>query len=165
MSWILKNESKMRFVLVELDEAAVGKHAAHLGLEVVPLLRAVEVLEHREAALEQVRAKGFGLPIREVPEAGLPHERDGILEQLRIVEGENQAAVHPDVEAGQLVDDLRQVLFGARVVVIPGGTPAAPRDGEIGLPSQPNERKPAVVLEIGCRSPVPAREAARLPER
>ena len=45
--------------LVELDEAAVGQHAPHLRLEVVPLLRAVEVLEDGEAALLQVGAERF----------------------------------------------------------------------------------------------------------
>ena len=47
--------------LIEPDEAAVGQHAPHLRLEVAPLLRAVEVLEDREAALQQVGAERFAL--------------------------------------------------------------------------------------------------------
>ena len=100
--------------VVELDEprrrAARGASAPRSG----PLLRAVEVFEHREPALQQIGAKRLGLAVGEVPESGLPHERDRILEQLRIVERQDQAAVGADVECGELLDDEREVLLGAR---------------------------------------------------
>src|SRR3990167_7661379 len=48
-------EDAMR--VVEPDEPTVGKHAAHLCLEVIPLPCAVKVLEYREAAFQQVGAK------------------------------------------------------------------------------------------------------------
>ena len=43
---------------VELDPARLGEHAAHLRLEVVPLL-VLEVVEDGEAALEQVLAEAL----------------------------------------------------------------------------------------------------------
>jgi len=113
MSLISKNASKMRCAL---SSARTGRrqHAPHLRLEVVPLSGAVEVLEHGEAALEEIRAKRLGFAIGEVPEAGLPHERNGVLEQLGIVEREDEAAVGSHVERRELVHDRRQVLFRAR---------------------------------------------------
>ena len=98
MSLIWKNASKIRCALSRRDEPAVGQHPAHLRLEVGPLRGAVEVLEDREAALQQVGAKRLGFAVGQVPEARLPHERDRILEQLRIVERQDQAAVVVDVE-------------------------------------------------------------------
>ena len=158
MSLILKKRIEDAMRVVEFDEPAVREHAAHLCFEVAPLLGAVEVLEHREAALQQVGAKRLRFTIGEIPEARLPHERNRVLEQLGIVERENQAAVGADVEGGEFFDDQRQVLLGARVVVIPRrAEAAAARKAEVGLPPQSHEREPAVVGEVG-----PVRPARRV---
>ena len=141
--------SKMRCDLIELDEPPVGQHPPHLRFEMAPLRGAVEILEHREAALQQVAAERRRLAIGQVPESRLPHERDRILEQLGIVERQDAAAVRVDVDVRQLSQDQREVLLGARVVVIPGGAEAAAaRRAQVRPPSQPHEREPAVVGEV-----------------
>jgi hypothetical protein len=67
---------------------------------------AAEVLEHRKAALQQVRAERARLDVIQHPEARLPHECDRIPEQIGIVECQDAAAVGPDVEKRELADDL-----------------------------------------------------------
>ena len=98
-------------MLSSLTNRRVREHPAHLCLEVAPLLRAVEIFEHGEAALQQVGAKRRGFAIGEIPEAGLPHEGDRVVEQLRIVEREHQAPVGANVEGRQLLEDEREVLL------------------------------------------------------
>ena len=147
MSWIVKNESKIRRP-IELDPAPFRQHALHLFLEVVPLRRAVEILEHGEATLQQISAERARLDLGHRPEAGLPHEGDRILEQIRIVEREDATAVDVDVEIGELVQDLREMLFGARIVVIPRRVPAA-AEAAAATPCQADERDPPVILHIG----------------
>src|SRR5436190_5250564 len=57
-----------------------------------------------------------------------------------------------DVDVRQLAQDLRQVLFGARVVVVPGRSKAAaPSEAalEVADPPQTHERDAAVVDDVG----------------
>ena len=115
----LEERSEDAVRAVEPDEAGVGQHAPHLRLEVAPLRGAIEILEDREAALEQVVAKRRGLAIGQVPEAWFPHERDGVLEELGVVERQDAAAVVADVDVRQLTHDRAQILLGARIVVVP----------------------------------------------
>ena len=49
--------------LVEPDQMMVGKHPLHLCFEVAPLRHAVEILEDRETAFDQIRTKRRGLLI------------------------------------------------------------------------------------------------------
>ena len=140
----------MRCVLSSLTNRPSGSTRRICASKWLHCCGAVEVLEHREAALQQVGAKRLRFAIGEVPEARLPHERDRILEQLGIVERENQAAVGANVERGELLEDQREVLFRARVVVIPRrAEAAAAENAEVGPPAQSHEREPAVVGEIG----------------
>jgi hypothetical protein len=143
---------------VELDEPTARDDAPHLRFEVVPLLCAVEVLEHREAALQEIGRKRLRLTIGEIPEAGLPHERHRVLEQLRIVERENQAAVGANIEGREFLEDERQVLLRAGKVVVPRRAEAAASGrAEVGLPAQSRERELAVLGEAG-----PVRSARRV---
>ena len=48
------------------------------------------------------------------------------------------------------LDDAREVLLGARVVVVPRRAEAAPREAAVGLPPQPHDREPAVVRRLGA---------------
>ena len=50
-----------RMVLREVDDLAIGKHLLHLGGEVFPLDRAVEVVEEGRAAAQEELAQGRGL--------------------------------------------------------------------------------------------------------
>ena len=88
----------MRCDLSSLTNRPSGSTRRICASKFVPLRAAVEVLEHREAALQQIGAKRLRLAIGEIPEARLPHERDRILEQLGIVERQDPAAVGVDVE-------------------------------------------------------------------
>jgi hypothetical protein len=61
-------------------------------------------------------------------------------------------AVGDDVEGGQLVENLRQMLLGARVVVIPGVAEAAASSeaAAAALPTtQAHERDASVVRRVG----------------
>src|SRR5262249_19772311 len=107
------------------------------------------VLEDRETALEQIRPERLGFAIGEVPESRLPHERHGIPEEIRVVERQDPAAVGADVERGELLKNQAEVLLRARIVIVPCGAPAAaPRGGEIGLPTQTDEGEAAVVRDV-----------------
>ena len=121
----------------------------HLRLEVGPLRRAVEVLEDREAALQQVGAERLCFAVGEGPEPRLPHERDRVFEEIRIVERQDLVAVVVDVEVGQLADDRREVLLSPRVIVVPRvlNAETTARRGEVGAPAQPHKRESAVVTD------------------
>ena len=134
---------------LEFDQARLGKHAPDLCFEVAPLLRAIEVFEYREATFQEPGTKGLGLSIGEMPEAGLPHERDRVLEQLRIVEREDPAAVGVDIDRGELVHDEREVALRSGNIVIPGRVEAPAGEAEVRFPAEPHERHSAVVREIG----------------
>jgi hypothetical protein len=84
----------------------------------------------------QVGTKRLCFAVGEVPEPGLPHDRDRVLEQIRIVERQDFIAVVVDVEVGQLADDRRKVLLGARVIVAPRvlSDETAAHPGEVGAP-------------------------------
>src|SRR5690349_20653758 len=142
-----KERVKDAIGLIELDEASSRHHAAHLRFEVVPLSPAIEILEDGKAALQQVRTERFGLAIGELPESGLPHERDRKLRQLRIIEGKDTAAIQPDVQRGELAQDLREVLFGSRIIVIPCRAPDTARSTAV-APHQSHEDRTSVVLDV-----------------
>jgi hypothetical protein len=108
---------------------------------------AVEVLEDGEAALQQVGAKRLGFAVGQGPKTGLPHERERILEQIRIVERQDLIAVVVDVEIRQLADDRREVLLRARVVVTPRVLNTAVFGRRVGGPAQPDKGEPAVVAD------------------
>ena len=110
---------------------------------------AVEVLEDGEAALQQVGAKRLCFAVGEVPEPGLPHERDRVLEQIRIVERQDLVAVVVDVEVRELTDDRREVLLRARVIVTPRvlNAETTVRRREVGAPAKPDKSEPAVVAD------------------
>ena len=87
--------------------------------------------------------------------------------QLGIVEREDATAVQPDVERGELTQDLRQVLLGPRVVVIPGCAPEASRIPAV-APPQPHEGGAPVVLDviaIGSLRRIGSASARPLPRR
>src|SRR5262249_58211193 len=108
---------------------------------------AVEIFEDGEAALQQICSKRLGLAVRQAPEPWLPHVGDRILEQLRVVERQDAAAVLADVKVSQLTQDLAQVLLGTRVIVIPGGRPA-PAKASVAAPAEAHKREAAIVVEV-----------------
>src|SRR5690349_12922008 len=68
-------EDRMR--AIELHPVPVREHAAHLRLQVLPIVPA-EVVEDHEAALLEVRAEVLRLLVRDRPEARLRHVGDRI---------------------------------------------------------------------------------------
>ena len=150
MSLMLKNASKMRMRVVEFDEPAVRQHPAHLRLEVAPLLRAVEILEHREAALQQVGAKRSASRSVRFQKPGSHMNAIGYLNSS----GSSSARIRlPSVRISRSVSSLRMSdrWCSARgIIVVPRGAEAAPaREAEVRLPAQPHEREPAVVGDFG----------------
>src|ERR1041385_2016257 len=109
----------------ERDEPGLRQHPAHLRLEVVPV-RPDEVVHEEEAALLQVRAEpGHFLLVRR-PVARLAEIGERELEQLRVVERQDGAAVGAHPHRGQLLEDLRKVGVRLRVVVAPLDVPVDP---------------------------------------
>src|SRR5687768_17144662 len=137
--------------VVEFDESTLRKHSPHLCFEVAPLLCAVEVFEYGKATLQQIGAKRRRFRVGGIPESWLPHEGDRVVEQLRIVEGENQARVGANVEGRQFLEDEREVPLGPRVVVIPRRVEATAAKAGVGAPAQSHKRETSVVGEIGLR--------------
>src|SRR6185503_19427520 len=72
-----------------------------------------------EAALLQVVAQSRRFLVREHPLPRLAQVGDRILEQLRVVEGEDVGLLRVRVQVAELVDDLHEVLFARRVVMRP----------------------------------------------
>ena len=78
-------------VMKGLDDRAIREHALHLPLEILPLVRAVEVVEHRRAAPQQEFAQTRDFGLRQLQRAGLDDVDPGMLEELRIVEDTHEA--------------------------------------------------------------------------
>ena len=156
MSRISKNDVEDEMAACSSrHEAGVGQHAEHLRLGSSPYCAgAVEVLEHREAALQQIRAERFGLAIGEIQKPGSHMNGDRILEELRIVEREDLAAVVVgcrDRSASR--NDRGRFCFRARVVVVPRSLEAEqPRDCQIGARTADRAIETAVVREPATSS-------------
>src|SRR6185369_12322386 len=108
-----------------------------------------EVLEDREAALQQVGAKRLCFAVGEVPEPRLPHERNRVFEQIRIVERQDLVCRLLLEKKNKLTDDRREVLLLAWVIVTPRvlKSETTTRRGDVGAPAQPHKREPTVVAD------------------
>src|SRR5262249_25328763 len=135
-----------RVVDVEVVDSRLRQHAEHLRLEVAPV-RHPEVVDDHEAALLQKGAQAERLLIGHHPAAGLAQVGNRVLEQFRIVEGDDVGLLRVRVQVGQLVHDLHEVLFAGRIVVRP--RQALRREAVIGAVADPHEGEPAVVRGVG----------------
>src|SRR5438093_8751207 len=68
-----------------------------------------------------------------------------------------------DAELGELFQNQRDVLLGARVVVIPRRAPEPARHPAIRSPPQPRERETAVVGDVGAMAPARQIELGKRP--
>ena len=101
---------------LEIFNGPVGQHLAHAVHKVLPILRAVEIVDHEEAAFEQVLAQPFGFGIVEGPglhlngvdprvvEYFVGVERDDLLGGAAVDAGET---VHGDEELSSRPWDSR----------------------------------------------------------
>jgi hypothetical protein len=97
-----------RVVIGDLDDLAVGEDAAHAVGEDLPLLCAVEVVAHEEAAAEEVFAEGGHLFVGEGPVADLDSVEPGPIVLVAIVEIDGLLD-GADVDAREAADGLRGV--------------------------------------------------------
>src|SRR5437899_1398543 len=109
-------EDRMRHV--EVDDLRIGQHAAHLRLEVAPMISA-KVVDDDEAALLQIRAKRRRFIVGDVPAARLAEVDDGVLEELGIVERHHVGLVDVRLQVADLVEDLHHVPLAFGVIVRP----------------------------------------------
>ncbi len=135
----------MRCDAIELHPTGAGQHAAHLRFEVVPLV-VLEVVEDGEAALEEVLTEAGPLFVGHHPEARLPHIKDGVVEDLGVVQAQD-APLRVDVDQRELAKDPGEVDFGSRIVVIPGVAHASAAHATP-IPPQTHEPEPAVVAVV-----------------
>ena len=109
-----KNDWKIGCDTSSRMKSCSGSTQLHLRHQVLPLGVAVEVVEDDEAAFEEIGAQVRGLGLVGRPVAGLGHVDDGILEDARIVEIEDVAAVQMDAHVGDVVEDGGEVPIGRR---------------------------------------------------
>ena len=105
----------------QLHRLAVGEDALDLLVEVLPLVVAPEVVDHQEAAVEQVAAQGDDLLLREVQAARLDHVDEGIVEQPLVGQPQRDR-IGVDLERRELLQPEGEV----QVAVGPVGRPSPP---------------------------------------
>ena len=113
---------KKRVLAREVGEGAVGKDALHLLGEVVPFVLAPEVVEHEEAAVEQVAAEDGDFLIGEGKIAGLDDVDERVAEEHRVGDLEN-LRIGIDLERSHLLEPPGKVQVG--VGKIRGPSPRA----------------------------------------
>src|SRR5258708_6998489 len=92
----------------QLDRIAVGKDAFDLAVEVVPLVLAPEVVDHQEAAVQEVATQGGDFVVGECQLARLDQIKKRIVEQL----GRSQIedfALRIDLERSELLQSVGKV--------------------------------------------------------
>src|SRR5262245_39758154 len=148
---ILDLEERVPHVLrpvADVDPPRFRQHAAHLILEVGPgPFLFAEVVENDEAAFLEIRAEALGFLVGRHPVARLDHVGDRIVEQLRIVERQDVRPVDPRVHVRDLLQDLPEMHFAARIVVRPRRTAALPAEPAAAV-TDAEEHEAAVVRRI-----------------
>ncbi len=101
----------------DVDDRPPGQHRRHRLANLVPLVLAVEVIEHEEAAAREVLAQTLEpLALRQpVAAARLLQEQPRVIEQVWVVERE-VAAVRRHFDARHALDGGQEMRFGVRVV-------------------------------------------------
>ena len=124
----------------------VRQHSSHLRLEVEPVVPR-EVIEDDEAALEQIVTQAQHFLVGRAPVSRLAEIRDGILEQLGIVEREDVAVLRANAQRGQLAEDPGEVPLATRVIVRPLDVLPESAVAAHGV-ANAREGEPSVVLHI-----------------
>ena len=151
MFWIRKNESKIAMGLIQPDQAPVRQHPPHLGLEMRPLLR-----RRRSPRTPRIRPSRGRRETPRLPRSVRFQKPGSHMNAIGYLNSSGSSSVRirlPSVRMstiGQLAHDQRQVLLGARVVVVPGGAEPPRREPEPGIPAQAHEGELAVVVHIGA---------------
>ena len=115
----------------QVDDLALGKDALELAHDVLPLDRAVEVVEGRRPAAQEELAQDGHFLVLQPQVARLDEVDPGVLEQLRIGQREHDGIV--DADGGDALEPPRQVLLGGRTVDRPRLAPVA-RAKAVGVP-------------------------------
>jgi hypothetical protein len=111
-----------------------------------------KVIDEQEAALLQIRTQAGRLTIGHGPPADFDDVGDRILEEFRIVERDGVDLVLVGADEADLVHDLHQVALGERIAVDPRWTAAGPVAAGRRIVAHTDERKTAVVWNVGQRS-------------
>ncbi len=131
----------------DVDDRPVGQHFLHRVLERRPLVLAVEVVDHHEAAAPEVLAQPRGLRAVRMPRAatGLLEDEPRIVEQRVVVERDG-AAILRDLRARHSRERGQEMRFGERIIDRPPRiAPAARSRAAAGRVSEPAH------LELGFR--------------
>ena len=112
-----------------------------------------EIVENDEATFRQIVPKSQRFGVGGPPEARLRHIGDGVLPQLRVVEGKDVAGVDAHPRARQLAHNFGEVPLAARIVVAPRNVTTAAKSAataKLGhLILHAHEREPTIVRHIG----------------
>ncbi len=93
---------KNRMVQRELDRLAVGENELHVLVDVFPLGRAPEIVEHEGSAVEQPGPQNGGFLFVQMHESGLDDVGERVVRELGIVDVE-RAGVRIDLQRGELM--------------------------------------------------------------
>ena len=121
--------------------------STHLQLEVLPI-PAPEVVDDEKTALEQVVPQTVSFRLVHRPISRLRQIRQGIFEQLRIIQPQNVAAAQVRFDVTHRFDNLGEVSLGIRVVMPPA---RIPRRTERRRVLQPHKGKLVAVFHIAKR--------------
>ena len=125
---------KERMIERQFDRLAVGEDFFDLVVEVGPFGLAPEVVNHQEAAVEQIPPESLDLVVHEFEVARFDQVDERISEQFGIGQFEN-APVRIDLERRELLQTVRKVEIAVGKV----GRPPTPASGRVVLDA--HERK------------------------
>jgi len=104
-------------------DGPIGKNRPQALEEVVPLALAVKVIDHQEAAAQQMLPHSTRLVFAERPVTDLDGIQPRVVEQLVAVRA-HDVTVRMDVDARQPLDRLREVDLRGGIIGIPAAVAA-----------------------------------------
>ncbi len=107
---------------LQVFDGAIGQHLAHAVHKVLPVLSAVKVVHHQEAALEQIFAQALGLVVGEGPGLHLHSVDPGIVEDFVGVERDDLLG-GAAIDARQPVHGDEKLAVGLGIIARPGIAP------------------------------------------
>ena len=105
----------------QLDGFLVWKDPLHFPIEMIPLLRSPELVDHEESAGQQVATQGFGFRIGEDHRTRRDEKGEGVFEQLGIRQLYRDG-IRIHLHRGQFLQSVGDIPIRFRIVSIPSAS-------------------------------------------
>ena len=117
---------KNRVVIRDLDNLPVGENHLHAFGEPAPFVGAPEIVEHKEAAAQQVLAQGRRLGGGQLPVPHFAGVDPGIVERVVAIVEVHGLLNRPHMNPAQPAQRLGKMPVGARIILCPARAAFAP---------------------------------------